>query len=280
MKRLAVLLLPLALIFSLSSCFMIPSVPTRSFSVLTVPEGGIHTGTLVVVNASTPYVAPSDQSNLIALWDNETPVNMYFDIQQTSMDRDALAAMAAMVLDFQKETDLKNVAIQSAYVTPEEQGDKPADHLTGLGCVLKFVTEEPMEGEHEFETPMMVKYHDLSENEASSWLYENCHKYGFVVRYPADKAAVTGVSDYTDYFRYVGIPHAAYMTENNLCLEEYVELVKGYSYSAPLEITAGGVSYQVFYADISQSANVYYPSGYACVWSGVGKDGVLLTLTP
>ena len=280
MKRLAFFLLFLSLILSLSSCFLLPEIETRAFAVLTVPEGGIHTGTLVVVNAATPYVAPVDQSNMIALWDNETPVNMYFDIQQTSMDRDALAAMAAMVLDFQKETDRKNVAIQSAYVTPEEQGDKPADHLTGLGCVLKFVTEEPMEGEHEFETPMMVKYHDLSENEASSWLYDNCHKYGFVVRYPADKAAVTGVSDYTDYFRYVGIPHAAYMTENNLCLEEYVELVKGYDYLNPLKVTVSHVSYQIFYADVTETSTAYYPAYHECTWSGVGKDGVILTLTP
>lgn len=279
MKRLTVFLMSLALLLSLSSCFVIPDVPAQDFAMLTVPEGGAHTGTLVVVNAATPYVAPADLSNLIALWDNETPVNMYFDIQQTSMDRDALAAMAAMVLDFQKETDLKNVTVYKAFLSPEELGDKPADHLTGLGCVLKLVTEEPMEGGHEFETPIMAKYHDLSENEASGWLYDNCHKYGFVVRYPADKAAVTGVSDYTDYFRYVGIPHAAYMTENNLCLEEYVELVKGYTSASPLQVTVSDVSYQIFFADISESSAVYYPAYHTCVWSGVGKDGVILTLT-
>jgi D-alanyl-D-alanine carboxypeptidase len=234
---------------------------------------------LVVVNDNIPYVAPADQSNLIALWDNEIPVNLHFDIQKTSMDKDALDAMAAMVLDFQKETDLKNVAVYKAFLSPEELDGLPADHLTGLGCLLKLVTEEPMEGEHEFETPMMVKYHDLSENEACKWLTENCHKYGFVVRYPADKAAVTGVSDYPDYFRYVGVPHATYMAEHNLCLEEYGELVKEHSKNAPLTVTAYGVTYLVFYADITQSLTVYYPAYHDYTWSGVGKDGVILTLT-
>ena len=87
------------------------------------------------------------------------------------------------------------------------------------------------------------------------------------------------MSDYTDYFRYVGIPHAAYMTENNLCLEEYVELVKGYTSASPLQVTVSDVSYQIFFADISESSTVYYPAYHTCVWSGVGKDGVILTLT-
>ena len=278
MKRFLILCLTLTIILSMTSCFLIPDVATQDYALFTAPEGAAHTGTLVVVNSDTPYVAPADQSNLIALWDNETPVNMYFDIQQTSMDKDALDAMAAMVLDFQKETDLKNVTVYKAFLSPEELDGLPADHLTGLGCLLKLVTEEPMEGEHEFETPMMAKYHDLSEDEACMWLTENCHKYGFVLRYPADKASVTGVSDYADYFRYVGIPHATYMAEKGLCLEEYVQLLKGHTVSNPLTVTVGDVSYQIFYADISQSASVYYPAYHEMTWSGVGKNGVVLTL--
>ena len=278
MKRFLILCLTLTIILSMTSCFLIPDVATQDYALFTAPEGAAHTGTLVVVNSDTPYVAPADQSNLVALWDNETPVNMYFDIQQTSMDKDALDAMAAMVLDFQKETDLKNVTVYKAFLSPEELDGLPADHLTGLGCLLKLVTEEPMEGEHEFETPMMAKYHDLSEDEACMWLTENCHKYGFVLRYPADKASVTGVSDYTDYFRYVGIPHATYMAKNDLCLEEYVQLLTGHTASNPLTVTVGDVSYQIFYADISQSASVYYPAYHEMTWSGVGKNGVVLTL--
>jgi D-alanyl-D-alanine carboxypeptidase len=90
---------------------------------------------------------------------------------------------------------------------------------------------------------------------------------------------VTGVSDYPDYFRYVGVPHAAYMAEHNLCLEEYVELVKEHSKNDPLTVTVNGVTYLVFYADITQSLTVYYPAYHDYTWSGVGKDGVILTLT-
>ena len=278
MKRFLILCLTLTIILSMTSCFLIPDVATQDYALFTAPEGAAHTGTLVVVNSDTPYVAPADQSNLVSLWDNEADVNPYFNLNQTSMDKTALAAVSEMVTDFQKAADLHNVTIRVAYPNTEEEGYRPDDHLTGLGCLLKFVTEEPMEGEHEFETPMQILYHDLSEDDAYGWLYENCHKYGFVLRYPADKASVTGVSDYTDYFRYVGIPHATYMAENGLCLEEYVQLLTGHTASNPLTVTVGDVSYQIFYADISQSASVYYPAYHEMTWSGVGKNGVVLTL--
>lgn len=51
-------------------------------------------------------------------------------------------------------------------------------------------------------------------------------KYGFVLRFPQGKKDSTGV-DYEDWhFRYVGKKSARYMTENNLTLEEYLDLLK------------------------------------------------------
>ena len=56
------------------------------------------------------------------------------------------------------------------------------------------------------------------------WIAENCHKYGFIIRYPADKTALTGINFEPWHLRYVGIAHAEYMKANNLCLEEYIVL--------------------------------------------------------
>lgn len=57
------------------------------------------------------------------------------------------------------------------------------------------------------------------------WLYANAHRFGFVLRYGADKQGITGVRYEPWHFRYVGIEHAKYMYEHNLCLEEYAELL-------------------------------------------------------
>lgn len=57
-----------------------------------------------------------------------------------------------------------------------------------------------------------------------AWVTNHAHEYGFILRYPADKTAQTGISYEPWHFRYVGVEHAAYIKEHGLCLEEYIEL--------------------------------------------------------
>jgi len=55
------------------------------------------------------------------------------------------------------------------------------------------------------------------------WLAENCHRYGFIVRYPEGKSDLTHIIYEPWHFRYVGKEHAAAITERGICLEEYLE---------------------------------------------------------
>lgn len=55
------------------------------------------------------------------------------------------------------------------------------------------------------------------------WLMKNAHKYGFVLRYPEEKFAVTGMAARPWHWRYVGVDAANEMKNQNLCLEEYLE---------------------------------------------------------
>ena len=59
--------------------------------------------------------------------------------------------------------------------------------------------------------------------EIYAWLQENSWKYGFVLRYPPEKTAITGVSGEEWHYRYVGVEAATKMHEKGLCLEEYLE---------------------------------------------------------
>lgn len=53
------------------------------------------------------------------------------------------------------------------------------------------------------------------------WVEDNCYRYGFIIRYPKDKEKVTGYTYEPWHIRYVGIPVATYLHDNNLTLEEY-----------------------------------------------------------
>lgn len=58
------------------------------------------------------------------------------------------------------------------------------------------------------------------------WLANNAHKYGFILRYPKGKEAITGYKYEPWHFRYVGKEYAKVIFEKNLTLEEYFNLVK------------------------------------------------------
>ena len=59
------------------------------------------------------------------------------------------------------------------------------------------------------------------------WLRENAPKYGFILRYPKDKTKITGISYEPWHFRYVGVEHAQKITEQGMCLEEYIDSLGG-----------------------------------------------------
>ena len=54
------------------------------------------------------------------------------------------------------------------------------------------------------------------------WLHENCHRFGFILRYPKTMEDITGFNYECWHLRYVGRELSLYMKENNiLTLEEY-----------------------------------------------------------
>jgi D-alanyl-D-alanine carboxypeptidase len=61
----------------------------------------------------------------------------------------------------------------------------------------------------------------FAETAAGQWVAENCHKYGFIIRYPYEKTNITNIIYEPWHLRYVGKPHTQVMKENNLTLEEY-----------------------------------------------------------
>lgn len=55
------------------------------------------------------------------------------------------------------------------------------------------------------------------------WLKANSHKYGFILRYTAEKQDITGIIPEPWHYRYVGVEAATKIYEENICLEEFIE---------------------------------------------------------
>ena len=56
----------------------------------------------------------------------------------------------------------------------------------------------------------------------TKWIHQNCHRYGFILRYPEGKEDITKYNYEPWHIRYVG-SIANYIYNNNLTLEEYKE---------------------------------------------------------
>lgn len=91
------------------------------------------------------------------------------------------------------------------------------DHQTGLA--IDF-TDDPMF----VATEDPIYNEDFDETELYDWLCEHCAEYGFILRYPEGKEEYYGTACCPGHFRYVGVEAAEYITENNLCLEEFIML--------------------------------------------------------
>ena len=87
-----------------------------------------------------------------------------------------------------------------------------SDHQTGLGCdvVPRSWRDKAMNSK-------------MAKEKECIWMAEHCQEYGFILRYPEDKQDITEINYEPWHIRYVGIPAATYIMENNLCLEEFTE---------------------------------------------------------
>ena len=63
---------------------------------------------------------------------------------------------------------------------------------------------------------------DFANTKEFKWLTENAHKYGFILRYTAEKQDITGIVPEPWHWRFVGVEYAEAIKDSGLCLEEYL----------------------------------------------------------
>ena len=154
----------------------------------------------------------------------------------TKADRTATEALGRM-LSAAIADGLSNFQISSAYRTYSEQ-QKLVDNSVAKyqknnpdwsrdRCLSATYNTVAPAGTSEHQTGLAfditVPNVSFTGTAQQKWLHEHCAEYGFVVRFTADKQKLTGFVAESWHFRYVGVEAAQTMTQNNWCLEEYVE---------------------------------------------------------
>ena len=142
------------------------------------------------------------------------------------------------LLDSAQDSGLSPI-ICSAYRSHQDQqtlfSDKVQEYLDqGLSqknAEAQAAAWVAVPGTSEHETGLALDivdpdYQLLDENQADTptqqWLLAHAWEYGFVLRYPQDKPALTGIDYEPWHYRYVGKEAAEIMYRQGLCLEEYL----------------------------------------------------------
>lgn len=63
-------------------------------------------------------------------------------------------------------------------------------------------------------------------SDAGRFVNSHAHKYGFIIRYPSYGEDSTGIRFEPWHIRYIGQPHAEFIYNNNLTLEQYIEMLE------------------------------------------------------
>ncbi len=231
-------------------------------------------GDLVIVNmignhefAESAFTAIEKQlASVTTVYNSHKNFYQYNTALGDRLETQTLNALDAMLVALATETGYNKVAITEGYRSKQDQANLGSsttnagfsDHHTGRLCALK-----------------------VEDANAKAWLTANAHKYGFVTRYPADKVGVTGVPNYTDAYRYVGVAHATKMHELNMCLEEYVDYIsKNATEKSPVKVDVNGVNYEVYYYSVINGATVKVPAGYDYTISGTNMGNCIVTIFP
>lgn len=240
----------------------------------------VNTGNLILVNSDHEYKFAEGDIDLTVLWDVISGDIFHVRDMVTSLDKETLDQFQALMQAFYDKEKNSDIYVIGGYRSKGDQDDAYwsgnsqfkggcSDYHTGRSLDLAIV---PSDGSSSgYYSPTGVY----------GFIDEHAAEYGFVIRYPEGKENYTHerVRDYT--YRYVGVPHAVYMKQNSLCLEEYIDKLKEHTKDDPIEVTVDKKLYQIYYAPANSTGDteVPVPSNKTYTVSGNNVDGFIVTVS-
>lgn len=251
-------------------------------------EADIHKGYQILVNYQNEYKFDGD-FNIKPFYGNK---NLSYKVRDTLVAFDSYAMSWCNKMMEALAADLGNnfVLVNSSYRTYEEQESIYAAYYDKYGeeYAQLFVA---MPGHSEHHTGLAVDFTIYTDDgeafkfddkpEYPEWLVANGYKYGFIQRYTKEKTDITKIAYENWHYRYVGKPHAYYVVKNNLCYEEYIDLLRTFKFGDKhLQITDDeGASWEIYFvpADASGTTKVPVPKYAKYEISGNNVDGFIVT---
>ena len=264
------------------------AIDTSRYSIAEFDSNALTRGDLILVNGEHEYRF-DEADEFVTIYGNKNKAYMVKDalveLNQTTLD-----ALNRMMLDFFTETGRKNVLVISGVRSYETQEDIFSARVEQMGEEeTAKLTARPGHSEHHSGYAVDLNLYlqngtaKLTNEGDYAWIYEHAAEYGFIQRYTDEKSALTGISDESWHFRYVGVPHASIMTERGYCLEEYMQYLEGFQFGVShLNTTCpDGARYEIYYVAASSdgsATSVPLPSYGEYTVSGNNAGGFIVTV--
>ncbi|MUG66421.1 MULTISPECIES: D-alanyl-D-alanine carboxypeptidase family protein [Paenibacillus] len=235
-----------------------------------VTKDQVYKGNLVLVNKDHPVSPVAEASDAVNLSKHPELINGFVLLDNSIRLTPFLVQKFSTMTKAAQKDDVNRFMITSGYRDKKKQTELyeemgPDYALPGgysehnLGLALDIGSTE---GKMEYAAE-------------GKWLMDNAWRYGFVLRYPEDKTAITGIQFEPWHFRYVGLPHSAIMYENHFVLEEYLDYLRE---QKSMTITVNRQKYTIDYYPIIEDTTIRVPVNLHYEISGNNIDGLIVTV--
>ncbi len=225
-------------------------------------------GTLVYVDYEHPYVSLDMMPAVNLVYYRNQYYTLVNETDPVILNEEAATALNMMMEDYYKSTGRSNFLVYGT-----------TDTYTGEGSYCPQYFPESATGntvDLAVNVGASVLTYDGCDDE--KWIVDNCHNYGYIVRYPEGKSDITGTGFCPWHLRYIGQIHASAMKDLHLCFEEYIEFLKGYTFDRPFSYTLNGAMYEIYcIRSTGETTSAYVPVSRNYVISGTNTDSFIIT---
>ncbi|WP_312092248.1 VanY-A/VanY-F/VanY-M family D-Ala-D-Ala carboxypeptidase [Niallia sp.] len=243
---------------------------SESFQKIEITKEMVFQGNLLLVNNEYPVHQESIKSDVVNLFTHQDLTKGYGLLDNEIKLSEEVAREFRTMINAAEKEGVHHFLINSGFRDFDEQSElyqeMGADYALPAGY-----------SEHNLGLSLDVgsTQNKMEVAPEGKWIEKNAWKYGFILRYPKDKTAITGIQYEPWHIRYVGLPHSVIMEEKNFALEEYLEFLKE---QKSISTTIHGEKYEISYYPVTKDTTIDVPLNFSWEISGDNMDGVIVTV--
>ncbi len=261
------------------------NIDSSAYESVLKTKSDIASGNLILVNNDHPFVFSGNEETEFTQLNLSSHDSYYVKDNTVLVNKAVIDELNAMLDAFYGDIG-KQINVISGYRSYEYQMHLYADDLEETGLDYSTLVALPGSSEHhcglalDFGILRNGVYESYDGIGDESIINENCHNYGFILRYQSGKEDLTHIQYESWHFRYVGRTHAFVINYYDMCFEEYINMLRAYEFGKRhLGIRTPDGDFEVYFVPSNgEQTEVFVPMNREYEISGNNVDGFIVTV--